>query len=119
MATPPLKNYLRTYRRKAGLTQQEIAFLLGRKHSAQFSRYEKYHHVPPLHMALAYEAIFRVPVSKLFAGVSDTVTREVDGRIDALKASLQERKAQGRYGLLIQRKLAWIQERLSRIFSTN
>jgi transcriptional regulator with XRE-family HTH domain len=114
MATRPLKNYLRTYRRKAGLSQEEMAFLLGRKHKAQFSRYEKYRCVPPLQMALACEALFRVPASKLFAGISDATTREIDGRIDALKARLEGRKAEGKYKPLIQRKLAWIQERAGR-----
>ena len=120
MATPPLKNYLRTYRRKSGLTQREVAFLLGRKNGAQFSRYEKYHCLPPLRMALACEAIFHVPVSKLFGGVNDTVSREVAGRIEALGTRLEERKNHGRHKLLILRKLAWIQERLGRvIFSIN
>src|SRR5262249_30720636 len=106
MAAPPLKNYLRTYRRRAGLSQQEVAFLVGTRHRAQFSRYEKYQCLPPLRIALACEAVLRVPVSKLFAGVSNEVTREVDERIDTLNARLQERSNHKRYKLRIQRKLA-------------
>ena len=60
------------------------------------------------------------PVSKLFGGVHDEVRREVSERIDALGTRLEERKNHGRHKLLIQRKLAWIQERLHRVvFSIN
>src|SRR5437660_10555182 len=69
MTSHRLQNYLRTYRRKSGLTQQEVAFLLGRKNGAQLSRYEKRQHLPPLRTALACEAIFHVPVAELFGGV--------------------------------------------------
>ena len=115
MASHQLANYLRTYRRKSGLTQREVAFLLGRKDGAQFSRYEKRRCLPPLRMALACEAIFHVPVAKLFGGVHDEVRREVSERIDALGTRLEERKNHGRHKLLIQRKLTWIQERLHRV----
>ncbi len=71
-------------------------------------------------MALACEAIFHVPVSKLFGGVNDEVRREVSERIDALGTRLEDRKNHGRHKSLIQRKLAWIQERLGRtVFSIN
>ncbi len=67
-----LPNYLRTYRKKAGLTQQDFAFLLGISNGAQVSRYEKGHHLPPLRTALTCEAVLGTPVSELFAGTSRT-----------------------------------------------
>ena len=42
-----LENYLRTYRKKSGLTQREVAFLLGCQNGAQVSRYEKRRRLPP------------------------------------------------------------------------
>ena len=119
MTSHRLQNYLRTYRRKSGLTQQEVAFLLGRKNGAQLSRYEKRQHLPPLRTALACEAIFHVPVAKLFGGVNDGVNREVSERIETLGTRLQDRRNHGRHKLLIQRKLAWVQERLGRVISIN
>ena len=74
MATHKLENYLRTYRKRSGLTQREVAFLVGCRNGAQVSRYEKRRRLPPLRMALACEAAFGVPVSELFAGL-----REVAG----------------------------------------
>src|SRR6202521_2855546 len=89
MVTPRLENYLRTYRRKSGLTQQEVGCLLGRETGAQVSRYEKRHRLPPLETALAYEEIFGVPVSELFAGIRQSVGRDVARRRLELRAKLQ------------------------------
>jgi hypothetical protein len=41
MATPKLENYLRAYRKKSGLTQRGLAFLLGWQNGGQVSRYER------------------------------------------------------------------------------
>src|SRR5437879_2031593 len=61
MATHKLENYLRTYRKRSGLTQREVAFLVGCRNGAQVSRYEKRRRLPPLRTALACEAAFGVP----------------------------------------------------------
>ncbi len=69
MATHKLDNYLRTYRKRASLSQDEIAYLLGTRDGTRASRYERFARRPSLETALAYQAIFRAPVSDLFAGV--------------------------------------------------
>jgi len=89
MATPRLENYLRTYRKQSGLTQDEVGFLLGRHNGAQVSRYEKRHRLPPLETALACEEIFGIPVSELFAGVRQAVGRDIEKRRLELRARLQ------------------------------
>ena len=89
MATPRLENYLRTYRKQSGLTQDEVGFLLGCENGAQVSRYEKRHRLPPLETALACEEIFGVPVSELFAGVRQAAGRDIAKRRVALRARLQ------------------------------
>src|SRR5437667_302672 len=71
MATPKLENYLRTYRKRSGLTQRDVAFLVGCRNGAQVSRYEKRRRLPPLRTALVYEAAFGVPVSVLFAALRE------------------------------------------------
>src|SRR5262245_20561170 len=52
-----LKNYLRYYRRRFGLTQRELAFLLGLSDSA-ISRIERNRSQPTLSVALACQALF-------------------------------------------------------------
>jgi len=114
MASHQLENYLKTFRRKSGLTQREVAFLLGWKNGAQLSRYEKRHTLPPLRTALAYEAIFKIPVAELFAGVRNSVDQDIRTRVDTLVAGLQEKNEKGRPRRLTTRKLGWLSQTHSR-----
>ena len=111
MATHKLENYLRTYRKRSGLTQREVAFLVGCRNGAQVSRYEKRRRLPPLRTALACEAAFGVPVSALFAGLRDVAGKAVGERLGALKSKLETSPAQGRDARLAALKLRWLVER--------
>jgi transcriptional regulator with XRE-family HTH domain len=82
-----LDNYLRTYRRQAGLSQAELAFLLGCRDGAQISRYERRTRQPSIRVVLGLEVIFRIPVRELFAG-----------RFDQIRCTTAERA-----GLLVER----------------
>ena len=75
-----LPNYLRTFRKRAGFTQGDMAFLLGMKTSPHVSRYEHFRTLPSLKTAFAFEVIFRVPAKELFAGVYGEVEREIAAR---------------------------------------
>jgi transcriptional regulator with XRE-family HTH domain len=86
---PRLQNYLRTYRRRAGFSQDEIAYLLGAKSGTKTSRYERFRRTPSLETALAYEALFGVPVRELFAGVSARAERMTRRRARLLKKRLE------------------------------
>lgn len=79
-----LPNYLRTFRKKVGLSQSDIAYLLGIKTSAHISRYEHFRTLPSLATALAFEVIFRVPAKELYAGVFNEVEREIVARAGRL-----------------------------------
>ena len=84
----PLENYLRTQRRRSGFSQDEIAFLLGSLSGGKVSRYEHRVRRPTLETALAYEAIFQVPVSALFAGLYRKVEKEIIARAEDLAERL-------------------------------
>lgn len=88
MATHKLTNYVRTYRKRLGFSQDEIAFLLDCKSGAKVSRYEHFRREPSLRTALAYEVIFQVPVSTLFAGIFQTVEQKTLRRIRGLSDKL-------------------------------
>jgi transcriptional regulator with XRE-family HTH domain len=79
-----LTNYLRSNRKRLGLSQDEVAFLLGTQSGAKVCRYEKFTREPNLATALACEAIFQKPVRELFAGLYQEVEREVAGRAKVL-----------------------------------
>ena len=75
MPTTKLPNYLRAERKRRGLSQEEIAFLLGCESGAKVSRYERFRREPKLATALAYEALFATSVHDLFAGVAEEAER--------------------------------------------
>jgi DNA-binding XRE family transcriptional regulator len=84
-------NYLRTHRKRAGMSQRELGLLIGYKHEGQVSRHERSKTVPPLLTALAYQIIFRVPVSAMFPGFHSAVTQMVEGNLIDLGKTLQGR----------------------------
>jgi transcriptional regulator with XRE-family HTH domain len=59
-------SYLRTHRRNWGLTQNELAGLIGTVSALQISRYENGKRDPALGVALACQAIFGVAPSTMF-----------------------------------------------------
>lgn len=97
-----LPHYLRTHRRRSGLTQAELASLLGASAGTKISRYESFARFPSVVTVLAYEIIFNQPVSELFAGVYDDVLRDVRGRA----AQLAETLSAGPADIQTNRKLA-------------
>ena len=83
------KNYVRTHRRRAGLSQDEMAFLLGCKSPAKVSRYERFARQPSLETVLAYEAVFGTPARDLFGGMYDKARAQVLSRARELSQSLE------------------------------
>lgn len=79
-----LENYLRTYRKRSGLSQDEVAFLLGCESGTKVSRYERFTRKPALETALACRAIFGVPVEDMFAGVYQKVEKKILNRAQLL-----------------------------------
>ena len=118
MAAHRLPNYLKTYRKQSGLSQSEVAFLLGWKHGEQLSRYEKRHRLPTLRVALACEAVFKTSVTELFAGANDSIIREIGTRVETLTADLEKQSGYGKDAHLTARKLAWLSAHHGRAVSS-
>ena len=87
-----LQNYLRTFRKRAGLSQDEVAFLLGCQSGAKVSRYERFSRKPSLETALAYEVLFGVSGRELFAGIFQKVEEKTKKRAQLLVRKLGEGK---------------------------
>ena len=83
-----LENYLRTYRKRTGFSQDDIAFLLCAHSGSKVSRYERFARQPSLQTALAYEAIFGVPIQELFTGIYQKVERTTQTRARLLTKRL-------------------------------
>lgn len=84
-----LKTYLRTFRKRTGLTQAEVAFLFGWQGSKGITRHEWALREPVLRTVLAYEVLFDAAASELFAGVHDEVELAIIERAHALHERLE------------------------------
>lgn len=104
-------NYLRAHRRTRGLSQRELALLVGYKNEWQVSRHELSKTVPPLTIALAYEVVFEVPAAELFTEVRSVATAMVALNVAALRAALERETAKQPLGRMAGHKLKWLRER--------
>jgi transcriptional regulator with XRE-family HTH domain len=64
-------HYLRSERRRRGLSQTDVAVLFGGRWKGRISKYER-GVVPPTPVAIDYQIALRKPVSDLLAGVTDS-----------------------------------------------
>jgi len=92
MAHRKLQNYLRVHRRRAGFSQQEVAFLLGTNSKGKVSRYERYMRQPRLTTVFAYELIFGAPPRELFAGMFQEIERATISQAALLASKLKRAK---------------------------
>jgi transcriptional regulator with XRE-family HTH domain len=87
---PKQPHYLRSCRRRASLSQRDVAVLLGVRAISKISRYERNVMLPPIKTALAYQIIFGRPVAKLFCGAYHLIRIEVRRRASKLAENLSE-----------------------------
>jgi transcriptional regulator with XRE-family HTH domain len=113
MADPRLPNYIRTYRKRACLTQAEVAFILGSKSSARISRHERFKQTPDLQTLLAYELLFRTPVRNLFSGTHHKIAKKLMRRIRLLIQRLAEVRSSRRMKRKIEVLTAFLEEGIS------
>jgi transcriptional regulator with XRE-family HTH domain len=104
MTTHKLPNYLRVYRKRLGLSQHEVAFMLGWRNASQPSRYEHFSRTPTLRTALALAVILRVSVRELFAGeyqkVENAVCRQAQRLEERLTTENPDASTARKLGLL-------------------
>jgi DNA-binding XRE family transcriptional regulator len=90
MASQKLLNYLRKFRKCSALSQNEVAFLLGKKSGAKVCRHERFVRQPSLQTAIAFEIIFRSSVSDLFPGLYQEIAKNVRTRAKKLAGNLDQ-----------------------------
>jgi transcriptional regulator with XRE-family HTH domain len=82
-------NYIRSYRKRSGLTQDELSFLLGSKCGTRVSRYELGRREPSLELLLALEAVFGVSAGELYRKRLSKVEESVSERAGKLLMALE------------------------------
>jgi DNA-binding XRE family transcriptional regulator len=111
MTITEIANYLRSHRRRSGLSQRELAHIIGYVTQAPVSEHERSVTIPALLIALSYEVVFRVPLSELFPALYRTVEINIEEQLTRMEDELQQSSAKGRRAVYIARKLEWLWER--------
>lgn len=92
------RNRLWLARKRRGLKQKQVAYLLGHHNIDQVSRYENGLRLPKLQAALRLEIIFGLPVRLLFKDLHDQLRDDIRQRAEvshALKESLKDTLGDG------------------------
>jgi transcriptional regulator with XRE-family HTH domain len=84
-----LKSYLRTFRRRFGFTQKELAFLIGIKSRTAISRIEGAKRRPGLNALYACAFIFDTPPPELFPDIISELHEAMLDRANELHETLQ------------------------------
>jgi len=113
MTLPHMGSRIAPHRHKSGLSQREIAIILGMVGEIAVSRHERSIAIPALLVAVGYEIIFNVPVAELFPGVYETVQLGIEERLLQLESQLQDVSPEHHTAASTARKLEWIEERRS------
>ena len=106
-------SYLRYHRKKSGLTQSELAEVLGSIGSRQVARHENFKATPSIYVALGYHIALQASIAELFPGVYETVRQGIEQRLLDLEHRLQQSSVKGRRAAEIARKLEWLEQRRS------
>ena len=83
------KAYLRPLRRQSGLTQRELAFLIGAKAGTTISRIERLKQAPSLERAHALALIFGIRAVEVFPGFFSEIHEALRARTNELYEELQ------------------------------
>jgi DNA-binding XRE family transcriptional regulator len=111
--------HLRIHRKNSGLTQLELARLVGHKNGGRVSRHELGISLPSLVVALSYEAIFGIPISELFPAVHETLAKQTTSRLAELESILGRKSAKDRDANATACKLQFILQRKTDFKSSN
>lgn len=88
MRTHKLDNYLRTYRKRSGFSQETLSYLLGSEDGTKVSRYEQNGRVPKFSTLLALQVVFGAPTEELFAGTFGRIRTKVRRRAAIVRRQL-------------------------------
>jgi DNA-binding XRE family transcriptional regulator len=99
------------HRKHAGLTQGELAWAIGYPSIATISNHERMYALPPLMTAIAYEAVFGVPVSQIFAGVAYGMEQLVERQLTDMEERWRSEAVRGAHAAVVERKIEWLEER--------
>jgi transcriptional regulator with XRE-family HTH domain len=87
---PGNRNLMRVLRRRLGLTQRELAYVIGYKSDSQISHIENGSRTPHLSEVLMIELVFGIPAVTIFPQIRLAVGTQVGHRLKRIMAGLPE-----------------------------
>ena len=108
---PHYKNYLRSCRKKAGLTQSQLAFLIGRP-CRRVCDLEAGRHLPTIAECIAFERLFERPFEEIWPITAMHLEVDATTRVRTLHAQLADANGGSHRK---QQRLAYLLRRLSAI----
>jgi len=113
-----IPSYLRTHRKRSGLTQDELADLLGLKSGQTVSRYECLKRSPSLETAFACQILFGAKAHEIYPGLYAKVEKITLRRIRTLRKRLRsdaDNAMSVRKREILAQAMKWIRSRRSRL----
>ena len=108
MRSEPTAAGLRTLRKKSGLSQIQLARILGFESAIPVAQHERSQAVPNLLTALAYEVIFQTPISAQFRGLYTSVEVAIEERLADFERQLHQSDVKGRGAASVARMLEFL-----------
>jgi len=104
-------SYLRYHRKKTGLTQRDLAQLIGSVGPRQVARHENSQRTPSIRVAIGYQIVLRTAIAELFPGLVESLSGGIEQRLAEMEARLHQSTAKGHRAAEIARKLEWFEQR--------
>jgi len=115
MTSQQLPNYLRTYRKRSGFSQEELAYAVQLSDKSEWCKLERFRREPSYRTARACGYAFGVPAAKLFPGIDASTKRETARRMQKLRSRLAAKVDAGYFQRRITQKLEWLGQRLKEL----
>jgi len=107
----PATSRLQSLRRKSGLTQREVANIIGVSNNIQICRHETGVTSPPLRIALRYSILFQEPIGEIFPELYEPVRDKLEARLDEFEQRLHQGSAKDPGANRVAQKLEWLYSR--------
>jgi transcriptional regulator with XRE-family HTH domain len=102
---------LRYHRKKAGLSQNELAQIVGSVGHRQVAKHENFRSSPSIIAAIGYEVALKVSIAELFPGLYETIEQGIERRLSEMERRLEQSVPKGRRRDEAAQQLVWMRER--------
>ena len=107
-----LPNYVRAYRKRSGLSQEDLAFAVKLSSKSEVSQLERFRCEPSYRLAVSCAKALGVPTDELFAGINASAGKATDRRMRTLQSRLVAKAAVAGCLRRIAHKIEWIGQHL-------